>query len=76
MISDRLKWKSRQPLSVLLLRVYLLAQPAIIPYNEVYKGCKSWLDLVEPISLENVTLVLSDRSYDKQIAAIENLVNP
>jgi len=76
MISDRLKWKHRQPLSVLLLRVYLLPQPAIIPYNEVYKGCKSWLDLVEPISLENVTPVLSDRSYDRQIAAIENLVHP
>jgi len=76
MISDRLKWKPHQPLSVLLLRVYLLPQPAIIPYNEAYKGCKSWLDLVEPISLQNLTPVLSERSYNRQIAAIENLVNP
>jgi hypothetical protein len=76
MISDRLKWKPHQPLSILLLRVYLLPQPTIIPYNEAYKGCQSWLDLVEPISLGNLTPVLSDCSYHQQIAAIKNLVNP
>ncbi|MBE9168851.1 DUF1802 family protein [Pleurocapsales cyanobacterium LEGE 06147] len=75
MISDRLKWKPRQPLSVLLLRVYLLPQPVIIPYNEAYKGCRSWLDLVEPISLENLTPVLSDHSYNQQITTIDSLVN-
>jgi hypothetical protein len=75
MISDRLKWKPRQPLSVLLLRVYLLPRPTIITYNKAYKGCKSWLDLVEPISPQNLTSVLSDDSYEHQSAAIEEIIN-
>jgi len=35
-ISDRLKWKPRQPLYILLLRTYKLAQAQIIPYRSEY----------------------------------------
>jgi hypothetical protein len=69
-LSDRLKWKPNQPLSVLLLRTYFLPQPIVIPYNDVYKGCKSWIDLVEPISLERITPVLDDDSFDRKAKEI------
>jgi len=41
----RLKWKSRDPLWVLLLRTYLLDTPITIPYTDAYGGCTSWVDL-------------------------------
>jgi len=41
-VNDRLKWKPRHPLYVLLLRVYKLASTQVIPYRQEYGGCKSF----------------------------------
>ena len=71
-ISDRLRWKPRQPIFVLLLRVYQLPQPQTIPYRQEYGGCRSWIDLVEPISIEEAVPVLDDSEYNKQVTAIYN----
>lgn len=62
-ISDRLKWKPRQPLYILLLRTYKLPQAQEIPYLPQYGGCKSWIDLNEQISLIGAEPVLSDAVY-------------
>jgi hypothetical protein len=75
MISDRLKWKPHQPIFALLLRVYCLPQPQIIPYNNAYGGCKSWLDLIEPLSLDGLTPVLDDVSYQQQVTEIMDVVS-
>jgi hypothetical protein len=74
-VSDRLKWKPSHPLDVLLLRVYTLRQPQIIPYEPAYGGCKSWLDLTPAIAqrpsfvnaLKDSLPVLEDADYcDRQ----------
>ncbi len=75
MVRDRLKWKARQPLSVLLLRVYNLSQPLNIPYNSSYGGCKSWIDLVEPISTLETSPVLDDDLYQNLVREITLLAN-
>ena len=72
-VSDRLKWKPRQPIYVLLLRVYQLSSVSVIPYRPEYGGCRSWIDLVEPISLEGVVPVLDDAEYIKQADEIRHL---
>jgi len=51
-----------------------LPQPVVIPYNDAYKGCKSWLDLIEPISLEGITPVLDDDSFDRKTKEISLIV--
>jgi hypothetical protein len=73
-VNDRLKWKPRQPLYILVLRAYRLPQPQIIPYRSEYGGCRSWIDLAEPISIEGVIPVLDDAEYIKQVAAIHNII--
>ncbi|MEM9272068.1 MAG: DUF1802 family protein [Cyanobacteria bacterium P01_F01_bin.143] len=75
MLRDRLKWKARQPLSILFLRVYNLSQPLSIPYDTSYGGCKSWIDLVEPISLRELKPVLDDSSYQSQVEKILSHIN-
>lgn len=70
MVRDRLQWKASQPLSVLLLRVYNLPQPVSIPYNSSYGGCKSWIDLVEPISLVDTKPIIDDNTYQNLVAEI------
>lgn len=63
MVSDRLKWKPRQPLYLLLLRTHKLSVPRDIPYRQEYGGCRSWISLSETISLSDSTPVLADAEY-------------
>ena len=74
MISDRLGWQPQRPLIVLLLRVYRLAIPKTILYDSSYGGCKSWIDLIEPISQANLNPVISDDEYAIQAQKIAALV--
>ena len=75
MISDRLKWKPQQPITVLLLRVYRLLAPTIISYNDAYGGCKSWIDLVEPISTDNLTPAVQESKYAQLVQEIKQKTN-
>jgi hypothetical protein len=73
-VSDRLKWKPRQPLYILLLRTYRLPQPQVIPYRPEYGGCRSWIELAEPISLEGVVPILDDTTYTKQAEEVTSII--
>ncbi|MDJ0554861.1 MAG: DUF1802 family protein [Microcoleaceae cyanobacterium MO_207.B10] len=64
-VSDRLKWKPRQPLYILLLRTYKLPQVYEIFYRSEYSGCRSWISLNKAINLTGLTPVLNDEDYDK-----------
>lgn len=72
--AERFGWKPRFPLYVLLLRVYKLPQEHVIPYRAEYGGCKSWIDLAEPISLDGMMPALSDDEYEQQVAAVKSIV--
>jgi len=74
-ISDRLKWKPRQPLYILLLRTYKLSQAQEISYRAEYGGCKSWIDLAEAINLHSCEPVLSDSAYTQLLAEIRSIVD-
>ena len=73
-VRDRLKWKSRQPLFVLLLRTYRLSQPEMIPYSSEYGGCKSWIDLAAPISIEGRVPILTDDEYQQHSTQIRQII--
>lgn len=73
-ISDRLKWKPRQPLYILLLRTYKLPQAQEIPYKSEYGGCKSWIDLAESINLLESEPVLPNFAYNQLVAEISSIV--
>lgn len=76
-INERLKWKPRQPIYLLLLRVYKLPEPQVIAYQSEYGGCKSWIDLMEPISIAGKMPVLSDDEYGKMANNIrQNIAHP
>ena len=73
-ISDRLKWKPRQPLYILLLRAYKLAQEQMIPYSSTYGGCKSWIDLAQPIAIDESVSVLHDATYNQIVKEIRGII--
>lgn len=72
--SDRFKWKPQQPLTILLLRVSNLPQPVTIPYDDSYGGCKSWIDLQQPISLQGLKPVLATDVYQQQVDEILSII--
>lgn len=73
-LAERLKWKPRLPLSVLLLRVYRLAHPHMIPYDQAYGGCKSWVEL-GALASEPAIPVLTDATYAQQVQTISQIIS-
>jgi hypothetical protein len=69
---ERLHWKRKNPLHVLVLRVYTLAQPIQIPINPAYIGCKSWLRLETELPNVERHPVLSDTAFEQRLQSIRN----
>jgi hypothetical protein len=60
---------------VLLLRTYKLAQEHLIAYRAEYGGCKSWIDVAEPISIEGMQPVLDDAEYARRVSEIRAIAD-
>lgn len=70
-VEERLKWKPRSPLYLLLLKVFRLPQPQTISYQEAYGGCRSWIE-IEDVSIEDATPVLSEVDYQERVRRIRD----
>lgn len=69
----RLRWKRRDPLWVLALRAYRLAEPVTVPWDERYGGCTSWVTLdglpADPAQLASQP-ALSDAAFDARLKGL------
>ena len=65
---SRFKWRPRKPLTVLVLRTYLLPETVELPYRAEYGGCKSWIGLSDTVSVEGARPALSDTDFDRLVA--------
>lgn len=70
---DRLKWKPRQPIYILLLRAYKLA-PQTIAYSSEYGGCKSWIDITDAIALDDTKPVIENAAYTQLVTEIRHII--
>jgi hypothetical protein len=68
---ERLKWKKKNPLHVLLLRVYKLDNPVEIGIAPEYLGCKSWVEIAEPLPAVGRTPVLDDTEFAARVQAVK-----
>jgi hypothetical protein len=74
---SRLRWKPMLPLSVMLLRVYRLEQPADLPVLQEYQGCTSWVEVLNEVPLGRLTPVLSDEEFQWRVTEIKaSLASP
>ena len=67
---SRLHWKPMLPLSIMLLRVYRMDQPATAPFIPEYGGCKSWVEVIPRVDLGQLTPALSDEEFQREVEAI------
>ncbi len=68
---SRLHWKPMLPLSVLLLRVYRMEQPVIVPFLPEYRGCTSWVDIITDVPMGRLEPVLSDEEFQRRVDEIK-----
>ncbi|MBM2827113.1 MAG: hypothetical protein HW403_1177 [Dehalococcoidia bacterium] len=62
-IEKRLYWRPKMPLEVMLVRAYRLPTAHTLEISPYFLGCKSWVDMDEPLPLGELTPVLSDDEY-------------
>jgi hypothetical protein len=65
---SRFKWRPKKPLTVLVLRTYLLPRAVELPYRDEYGGCRSWIEIQELVSVEGARAALSDEEFDRSVA--------
>ncbi len=65
-IQGRYDWEPYKPVFVLLLRAYRLAVPKTLPVLREYGGCRSWIELAEPVSTGGAVPAVSDERYARR----------
>ena len=61
---SRLKWRPKKPLTVLVLRTYLLPEPIELPYRTEYGGCKSFIELERSVPTAGSRPALDDPAFE------------
>ena len=65
---SRFRWRPKKPLTVLVLRTYVLPEVVELPYVDEYGGCKSWIGLQETVPVEGARPALSQEEFDRLVA--------
>ncbi len=65
-IDGRYDWEPYKPVFVLLLRAYRLPSPIVLPVTRAYGGCRSWIELAEPVSTAGAVPAVSDERYARR----------
>ncbi|MBP1995882.1 DUF1802 family protein [Paenibacillus eucommiae] len=76
--TDRLRWKQKNPLLLMLLRVYKLSEPLEVEIQDTYLGCKSWIHLPDSYpdeAKENAVVpVVNDVDFAARVREIKDLL--
>ncbi len=72
---SRFKWRPKKPLTVLVLRTYLLPEPVDLPYSESYGGCKSWIELDGAVSAKGARPALEDEEFEQLVSPAMRVLN-
>jgi hypothetical protein len=70
LVDMRFNYRPENPLYLLLVRVYRLAEAVSIENTPAYAGCKSWVPLEKPVDVCSARPVLDDEAYERARKAI------
>ena len=65
-LRERFAFGKEHGLYVLVTRVYRRTTPVGIQWVESYGGCKSWVELEQPVAADNLVPVLSEPEFYRQ----------
>ena len=70
----RLRWKPSVALTAMVLRVYRLPEPARAPMRPEYAGCKSWLRMLDSVTVDGLVPALSDEAFAAEAHSIDDAI--
>ena len=73
-LGQGLKWQSDHPLVIVVVRTFRLPSPCLISVVPRYAGCKSWVDLESPVSLEGAHPVLEESVFRQRAQQLAQLL--
>jgi len=71
---SRFKWRPKKPLTVLVLRTYLLPETVELPFRGEYGGCKSWIELGESVVVDGARPALSDEEFEEMVTPAREIL--
>lgn len=73
----RTRFAYREPgLFVIPVRVYRAPEPLDLPETERYAGCRSWVELEQPLPTAGALPVLDDDAYRHLLETLDKVLNP
>ena len=69
--AKRLRWKPKVALTAMVLRVYRLPAAKHVPFRPEYVGCKSWLPLLDAVTVDALEPAMADAAFAAEANAIE-----
>lgn len=68
---ERLKWKKKNPLHLLVMRVYRLSDQLTPPMRAPYTGCKSWVEIEDVVEARELVPVLNDEQFEQKYSQLK-----
>ena len=72
--AKRLRWKPKVALTAMVLRIYRLTTAKQVPFRAEYVGCKSWLPLLDAVTVDALEPAMTDAAFATEASAIESAV--
>ena len=66
LLDMRFNYKPQNPLYLMLVRTYRLAEPREVENTPAYAGCKSWVPLDEAIATAGATPAIDDATFGRR----------
>jgi hypothetical protein len=73
---ERLRWKPREPLWALVLRIHRVATPPSLTIGDEHRGCVSWVELPDDLAPRDRTAVLDDAAFAAAHERLRRAVAP
>jgi hypothetical protein len=64
-VEERLRWRPRKPLRVLLLRASALVEAVLLDPAPAYEGCRSWVELESEPDAAGLVPALTDEAFER-----------
>lgn len=74
LIDMRFNYKPQNPLYLMIVRTYRLANPLVVANSPAYAGCKSWVPLDEPVDTSGALPVVEDSQFEARQRKIVNAI--
>lgn len=65
-LDGRYDWEPYKPVFVLLLRAYALPEVHLLPVRREYGGCRSWIEMEQPLAAAGAVPVLPDAHFARR----------